>query len=232
MVTAYTLKNWTEVNNKFNQALQILIFISLPMTIGISLLSMAVWSVFYGYNVYGSYILALNVFTGLFINIYMTTSSALQGLNKFKTVYLSTIVGFVSNALLDVPIMLLYNKIGIPPFLGAVTASIIGYSLSIIIALISLKKDCKLAYGSTLKVLGKMIVPTLAMILVVILLNTLIPINYASKLSCIVNIAIIAVVGAIVYIGISWKMGIVESVLGKRMVNKFLKKLTFGKVSI
>lgn len=232
MVTAYTLKNWTEVNNKFNQALQILIFISLPMTIGISLLSMAVWSVFYGYNVYGSYILALNVFTGLFINIYMTTSSALQGLNKFKTVYLSTIVGFVSNALLDVPIMLLYNKIGIPPFLGAVTASIIGYSLSIIIALISLKKDCKLVYGSTLKVLGKMIVPTLAMILVVILLNTLIPINYASKLSCIVNIAIIAVVGAIVYIGISWKMGIVESVLGKRMVNKFLKKLTFGKVSI
>lgn len=232
MVTAYTLKNWKEVNNKFNQALQILLFISLPMTIGISLLSTAVWSIFYGYNVYGSYILALNVFTGLFINIYMTTSSSLQGLNKFKTVYISTISGFVTNALLDVPIMILYSKIGIPPFLGAVTASILGYSLSIIIALISLKKDCKLEYSSTLKVLGKMLVPIIAMIIVVLLLNSVIPVNYNSKFSCIIDVAINAVVGAIVYIVIAWKMGIVESVLGKTMVNKILKTLTFGKVSV
>lgn len=232
MVTSFTLKKWDEVNNKFNQALQILIFISLPMTIGISLLSTAVWSIFYGYNVYGSYILALNVFTGLFINIYMTTSSALQGLNKFKTVYLSTITGFVSNALLDVPIMLLYSKIGIPPFLGAVTASIIGYCLSIIIALISLRKDCKLNYSSTIKILVKMIVPTLLMTIVVLILNKVIVIDYTSKLSCILFVAINSIIGAIVYIFVSWKMGIVDKVLGKRMVNKILKKLTFGKVSV
>ena len=47
MVTAYTLKNWKEVNNKFNQALQILVFVSLPMTIGLSMLSKEVWSIFY-----------------------------------------------------------------------------------------------------------------------------------------------------------------------------------------
>lgn len=232
MVTAYTLKNWKEVNHKFNQALQILIFISLPMTIGISLLSSAVWSIFYGYNIYGTYILALNVFTGLFINIYMITSSALQGLNKFKTVYLSTISGFVTNALLDVPIMLLYSKIGIPPFLGAVTASIIGYSLSIIIALVSLKRECKLEYKDTLRVLVKMFVPTTAMILVVLLLHLIIPVSYASKLSCILFVAIHAIVGAAVYFVVSWKMGIVQNVLGKPMVNKIIKKLTFGKISV
>lgn len=232
MVTAYTLKNWKEVNNKFNQALQILIFISLPMTIGISMLSSAVWSIFYGYNVNGAYILALNVFTGLFINIYMITSSALQGLNKFKIVYLSTISGFVTNAVLDVPIMLLYSKIGIPPFLGAITASIIGYSLSIIITLISLRKECKLSYGETFKTLGKMVVPTILMMLMVLVIGNLIPVNYDSKLSCIVYVAISAIVGALVYFIVSFKMGIVEKVLGKAMVNRILKKLTFGKVSI
>jgi O-antigen/teichoic acid export membrane protein len=232
MVTAYTLKDWKEVNNKFNQALQILVFISLPMTIGLSMLSTEIWSIFYGYNVSGSYILALNVFTGLFINIYMITSSALQGLNKFKIVYLSTIVGFASNALLDVPLILLYNKIGIPPYLGAITASIIGYSLSILIALISLKKQCKLAYRSTFNVLLKMIVPTILMMVIVFGMSFLIPVNVSSKLSCVLYVSVCAILGAIAYFITSYKMGIVEKVLGKRMVNKILKILTFGKVSI
>ena len=232
MVTAYTLKNWKEVNNKFNQALQILIFISLPMTVGLSMLASEVWSIFYGYNLNGTYILALNVFTGLFINIYMITSSALQGLNKFKTVYLSTISGFATNAVLDVPIMLLYSKIGIPPYLGAITASIIGYSLSIIVTLISLRKQCKLVYGDTFRILVKMIVPTVLMMLVVFGLSKVIPVNYASKISCVIYVAINAILGAVVYFVVSFKMGIIEKVLGKNMVNKFLKKLTFGKVSI
>ena len=162
----------------------------------------------------------------------MITSSALQGLNKFKTVYLSTILGFFTNALLDVPIMLLYSKIGIPPYLGAITASIIGYSLSIIIILISLKKDCKLAYGETFRTLLKMIIPLSLMVIVVFLLSKIIPVNYYSKLSCIIYVAINAIVGGITYLVISFKMGIIEKVLGRATVNKFLKKLTFGKVSI
>lgn len=232
MVSAYTLNNWKEVNNKFNQALQIIFFISVPMAIGISMLSSSIWSIFYGYNINGTYILALNVFTGLLINVYMITSSALQGLNKFKTVYLSTITGFVTNALLDVPLMLLYSKIGIPPFLGAVTASITGYCLSIIIALVSLKKDCKLAYGDTFRLLLKMIVPTVLMALVVLVIGRIVPVNYDNKLSCVLFVSVNAIVGAIVYFLVSFKMGIVDKVFGKAMVNKILKKLTFGKVSV
>lgn len=232
MVSAYTLNNWKEVNNKFNQALEILLFVSIPMTIGLSMLSSSVWSIFYGYNQYGSYVLALNVFTGLFINIYMITSSALQGLNKFKIVYLSTITGFVTNAVLDVPIMLLYNKIGVPPFLGAVTASITGYILSIIIALIALKKECKLEYKGVFEVFVKMIVPTVAMIAAVMVLKRIIPINYDSRLSCIIYVTINALIGGIVYLVIAFKMGIVERTLGKSMTNKILKKLTFGKLSV
>lgn len=232
MVTAYTLKKWDEVNNKFNQALQILLFVSLPMTIGISMLSSSIWSIFYGYSAYGSYILALNVFTGLLINVYMTTSSALQGLNKFKLVYLSTISGFVSNAILDVPLMILYSKIGIPPFLGAITASIIGYGLSILIALISLKKECKLKYRDTIKTTMKMLVPLVVMAVVVFILMNLVPVNLNSKISCIVYVAINAIIGAITYIVIAFKMGLVTKVLGKRMTNGIIKKLTFGKISI
>lgn len=229
MVSAYTLKNWKEVNNKFNQAIQILLVVSIPMTIGLSMLSKQVWSIFYGPSVNGSLILSLNVFTGLVINIYMISSSALQGLNKFKLVYLSTITGFVSNAMLDVPIMLLYNRIGIPPFLGAVTSSIIGYLLSIVIIFVSLKKECKLEYKDTFVVLLKLILPVVSMIVLVFIGMRFIPVNINSKLSCILYVILNALIGAIVYILIAFKMGIVSKVLGKNTMNKILKKIPFVK---
>lgn len=232
MVTAFTLKKWGEVNNKFNQALQILIFISLPMTIGLSMLANAVWTVFYGYSVAGTIILSLNVFTGLFLNIYMITSSALQGLNKFKIVYLATITGFVTNALLDVPIMLLYFHLGIPAYLGAITASIIGYTLSVTIALIALHKECNLEYKDTFKTILRMIIPTVAMILVVFLFSKVYPLNVQSRLSCILYIAISGILGGITYFVIAFKQGLVTNILGKRITNKILKVLTLGKVQV
>ena len=232
MVTAFTLKKWDEVNNKFNQALQILLFVSLPMTIGLAMLSNAVWTVFYGYNISGTIILTLNAFTGLFLNVYMITSSALQGLNKFKIVYLSTISGFATNALLDVPIMLFYNKMGIPPYLGAITASIIGYILSVVIALIALSKECKLEYRKTFFTILKMFVPTIAMIVVVLIVKKLYPINVYSRLSCVLYIAISAILGGLTYFVIAFKQGILEKILGKRMTNKILKIVTLGKVQI
>ena len=232
MVTAYTLKNWKEVNNKFNQALQILIFVSLPMTVGISMLAAPIWSIFYGYNVNGVYILALNVFTGLFINIYMIASSALQGLNKFKTVYISTISGFATNALLDVPLMILYSKIGIPVYLGAVTASILGYSLSIGITLLSLRKQCNMRYGKTWRTICKMIVPMLLMILTVFGLSKIIPLNYYSRLSCLLYVIIVSVVGGLVYLLVSAKMHLFSEAFGKPMVSRIVKKITFGKINL
>lgn len=232
MVNAYTLKDWKAVNNKFNQALQILVFISLPMTIGISMLSNSIWSIFYGYSTQGTIILALNIFVGFFLNVYMVTSTALQGLNKFKIVYIATIAGFATNALLDVPIMLLFNKIGIPAYLGASTASVIGFSTSILIGCLALKKDCKLAYRKTFNIFMKMIIPTGVMIAGVFIVGKIMPYDVTNKFSCIIYVAVNAMVGAILYIGIAFKMEIITEIFGKDMVNKILKKLTFGKISI
>ena len=230
IVESYTLNKWDEVNRKFNQAMQIIFFISVPMSIGISLLSTSIWGMFYGFNIMGAYILALNIFNGLCINVYMTTSSTLQGLNKFKTVYLSTITGFLSNALLDVPYMLLFNKLGLPPYLGAVASSITGYSISIIIALVSLKKDCKLKYRETINVLIKMIVPLLVMVGSVLVLKYFVPYNVNSRISCMLFTVLCGMVGGLLYILLSFKMGIVDKVFGKSMINRILKRIPFIKI--
>ncbi len=225
MVNAYTLKDWNEVNNKFNQAIQILLYMAIPMSIGISLLSNAVWTAFYGYSVNGARILSLSIFASLGSATYMITSSSLQGLNKYKLVYLSALIGFGTNALLDFPLMLLFSKMGIPPFLGAITSSIVGYSTSILFILFKLKKECHLKYNDTIKTLGKLIIPITAMIVVVLITRWLVPINYDSRLSSIVYIAINAIIGAIVYFIISYKMGIMEKVLGSSMMKKIKRIL-------
>ena len=232
IVEAFTLKKWEQVERKLNQALQIILFISIPCTIGISLLSTSIWTIFYGYNPNGSIILAVNIFTALFLNIYTITSSALQGLNKFKLVYKTTITGFVLNALLDIPLMYLFNKIGLPPFLGACTATIIGNLASSIISLTSLSKEHGIKYKETFKVLMKMIIPTLTMIFVVLVLKLILPINYESKISSILYISISSIVGGVTYLVISYRLGIINKVFGKNMINKLIKKLTLNKISL
>lgn len=234
IVEAFTLKKWDLVESRLNKALQVILVVSIPMVIGISLLSRLIWSIFYGATDVdlGGLVLGFYIFISLFSNIYMVTSSTLQSLNKFKTVYLTTLGGYVLNALLDVPFMLVAYHLGFEPFIGAVFASIVGYSFSAFSALFILKKDHHLKYGETFKMLGKVIIPTVVMILVVFLLKFLIPLNIVSKTSCIIYVAIISIVGAIVYLFVAYKQGILTTVFGKEYLNKILKKITFGKVSI
>ena len=225
IVEAFTLKNFKEVNKRINSSLKMIIFISLPLAIGLSLLSKQVWTIFYGYSDIGSTILSLSVFVAVAGNIYMVTSSIIQGLNKFKVVYISAITGFIVNALLDVPMMLLLNKIGLPPYLGALIASITGYILSVIIALKSIKKEHSINYKETFESILKMLVPTFSLI-VVLLLIKIIPYESTNMISNIIYIAINALLGGYTYIFVAQKMGLIKDILGNHKVAKIIEKLT------
>ena len=128
--------------------------------------------------------------------------------------------------ILDVPLMLLFNKIGLPSYLGALVSSITGYLLSVFIALRSLNKEHDIKYQETFNSILKMLVPVASLVLVVLLLR-LIPYSEYSKLSCIISITINAIVGGITYIYVSYKMGLINDIIGEETVNKIIKKLTF-----
>lgn len=225
MVEAYTLKNYKEINNKFNKAMEIILFSSIPMCVGISLLSGAIWTVFYGYNQLGSNILAMCIFAPLFTNLFTVSNYTLQSMNKFKMVYISAIVGILINTILDVPLMILFNKLGIPAYFGATVATMIGLSIALIIAMLILKKEHNFHYKEIFRVFKKMLVPLMIMIIVVVILKRIVPINYMSKFSAIVFIAIISIIGALVYFVIAYKMKLIDEVLGKDFLDKVMKKL-------
>lgn len=231
IVGAYTLKKWDEVNNKFNKALQLILVICLPMCVGLSLLSKSVWSVFYGYNEIGALIFAMQILVSLFYNLFLVTNSALHGLNKSKVVYRSVIIGLITNMLLNIPFMLLFYKLGLAPYLGAILSTATGYILAFTLSLKKLKKEHGLNYKETIRMGEKLIFPILAMLCVVLVLKWLLPIEYSSKLSCCIYIGIISIIGGFVYLFITYEMGLLSKVFGKSTINKIIKKLTLGKVS-
>ena len=231
IVSSYATKNFKELNEHLNKALQIIIFVSLPMTIGLSILATPVWTLFYNTNPYGGAVLKVMIFNALLGNISMISNATLQSSNRFKLVYLNNIIGLLLNALLDVPLMLLCHKIGIGAYYGAIFASSIGYITSIYISLHYIQKEdgFKLNYSSTFKTVFKIILPTICMIVVLILLNKFLNLDVYDKLGSLITIIINAALGAIIYLGISSKTGIIENIFGKEYLNKLIKKLTLGK---
>lgn len=226
IVSSFVKKDWGDVNRKINKAYQIILVVSIPCGIGLSILATPVWNVFYGKSVFGPQVLSLMVISAIFANLYSITFNTMQSLNKYKIVYLSVIAGFGFNALLDIPNMLLFDKIGLPPFWGAITATILGYLISIKIATHHLKKKHNMNYASTFKMFLKIMIPTVSMVIVLLLLNSVVPFNIDSKLGSIIKICVNALIGGIIYIGISYKMGILEEVFGKTYIDKIKKKLT------
>lgn len=232
IVSAKTKGNKEEVERRINQSISMVFSVSLPLAVGLSVLSKPVWTIFYNDNVYGSMILSLAVFSALLANVYMVISTILQSLNRNKQVYLVSGIGFLTNALLDVPIMLLLNYLGLNGFMGSICASIVGFSLSILIGIICLIKEDKVKFGSTFKVVGKSLIPAVLMYMVLYLVNYYLPFNEFSKIDAFIYIIIDVIIGAPVYIGLAYKLGIIDQVFGKEMINKMISKVTFGKIKL
>lgn len=225
MVSSYTKKDYTSSNKRFNEALRIIIVSTLPLAVGLAFLSGPVYTLFYGNNTYGTLILRYTSISSFFASIYIVISLSLQSLNKFKTVYVSSIMGFLINALLDVPLMHLFNLMGLEAFYGAILATILGYVFSYIYSLTSLKKSMNFNYSETLDTIKKVFLPIISMFIVLLILNLFVelPTNGIMKM-CLV-LSLYTLLGTFVYLGISYKTGLLYEVFGKDYVDNLLRKL-------
>lgn len=225
MVSSFVKKDITDSNKKFNQAINIIIVSTLPLSVGLSFLSEPVYTLFYGENLYGTLILKYTAFQAFYASIYIVISNALQSLNKFKLVYISSIVGFFTNAILDVPLMFLMKKLGTHAFYGAILATVIGYILSYVISLSFLKKELKFSYKSIVSTIKKTILPIFSMLVVLFILNIFIKLDVKGSFKLFITCLIYAILGGITYIYISYKTGLLTSVFETDFLDKIINKL-------
>lgn len=230
IVSSYVKKDYKNVNLKINKALQIILYTSIPMTVGISILSTPIWTIFYNTNKYGGLILSINIFTALLVNINISTSTMLQSMNKFKAVYLSVLLGFVTNGILDVPLMYLCKYIGIESFIGSIMATCIGYFLSIGVSIYYLKKESKdLKFKSTINLTYKILFAVIIMFMVLFTLNKVLPFDLYTRSGAMITTIINSIIGAVIYIFITYKLNVINEVFGKEFINKIKNKLHIKK---
>ncbi|MBQ6285565.1 MAG: polysaccharide biosynthesis protein [Bacilli bacterium] len=231
MVSNYIKKDYKAINNQFIRSIGIALAVGLPMTVGISILSHELYTVFYGASEYGGIILRLLPFAIFISNTNLVINSVLQSLSKYKVIYLSTISGLAVNAILDIPLMILCSKIGIYTYYGAIFATLIGSSLSVFISLRALKKTMNFEYKGILKIILKQLLPLTSMIITVLTIQYFIKdLFIGGRLISLIPCLICAIVGAIVYGIISYKTGLLHEVFGEEYLNSILRKLKLKKI--
>ena len=224
IVDAFTKNDTKDLNDKFNKAIQCVLLVIVPMTIFMSILVKPIWTLFYGKSYYGPIVYKYFVYTALFGGIYTIIINTLQGINKYKLVIITVLMGLITNAILDVPLMILFSNLGLNVSYGAITAALIGYTISATITFTVLHKKYGFSFKSTLKRIPSYIISWLVFILTIIILKIFIPTTLNSRLIQIPIIFIFGITSFLIYIFINDKLGNIELVFGTN-IKKILKKL-------
>ena len=215
-------KDQKDINKKINQALGVLLFLMVPMSIGISFLSKSIWILFYGDSLYGPSVLAYYIFAGLLIGIFTSMVSIMQTLKDYKVVFISLITGLLLKIILNISLLRAFYKLGLPPYYGVITASMIGYLVSIVICIVVLKKKYKISFEDNIKNFVNILFATILMSCGLVLISFVIPTFTVNRVLNILIIGIYAIIGMLIYFGITYKTKTIKDIFGDK-INKIFK---------
>ncbi len=225
ITSSYVAGKLDDVRKKINQAIQLLLFIALPITLGLSYLSTPVFNAFYGANTWGPIVFKYSVFIALFNCLFNIVVVMTQAINKYKTVFISILCGVLFKIVFNVPLMVLTQNLGMHGFYGSITVTLIGLGITILINLIALKKYVKVDYKKTIESTSKILLSLLAMFVVLFILSFLLPTYNTSRIVSIIIVMVYALIGAIVYFALTYKFKVVDNIFGKSFKNKILSKI-------
>lgn len=223
VTSSFIKKDMKEVNRRFNQAISTMLLITIPMALMLLLLSNEGYFIFYGKSNYGPLILKVSAISHVFFGIWSVINTCLQSMRKFKVVYINSVAGLVANAILDIPLILLFDKIGLPAYIATIVSTCIGYFISITIALVYLKKNMNFSYKISIETIKKMVLPIICLFVPILLSKIFIKYDY-SYMTSFVSLIIHGMYGVIVYLVISYKNGLLVDTLGRDAINNILSK--------
>ncbi len=225
LTSSFIINNIEDVKRKINQALQLLLYFTIPMTVGLSFLAEPIWTTFYGASTWGPVVFRYSIFMALFSALFTIVITILQSLNKYNVVFISLLLGLGTKILLNIPLMYSFEQLGFYSFYGAITATMLGYIVGTIYGLIYLNRNLKISYEKTIIYLINIIFANIVMLIILFLFKTIIPLSITSRIVSLVVVIIYSLVGAIVYLTITYKNKTFENIFGNKVKNQILDKL-------
>lgn len=211
-----------KVKKQLDQTFQVLLFLTVPAVVGIMLLAEPFYTAFYEHSSLGTAILRTYAPVAILFALFTVTAAILQGINEQRFTVLSLLFGILLKFALNIPLIKLFQGE------GAIYATAIGYSASIVINLLVIRHYAGYSLRSIGGKIGQITLFNLVMAAVVfgiyIILHPLF--NVDSKIQSTLLIAICAVIGAVVYFFLSFRSGLADNLFGTRLdriKNKFRK---------
>ena len=217
--------NMDEVRHKINQALQSLLYVVVPMTVGLSMLATPVWTIFFGAtSELGPMVFSYSIFIALVMSIFNVTISTMHSLGYSKTVVVTLAMGLLIKVLITVPFIKLFNMIGLHPAYGVITSTIFANLCTTLFNTLFLKKKISIKYKETIIRTLKLLIPLASMMVSVYLLSLIIP-TTSSRLLSMLYTLIYGVVGGLIYLLVSIKTKIIYEIFGDDILKRIFRRL-------
>ena len=216
IASSYVSKNMKEVNIRVNQAIQILCLVIIPLSAGMSFMSKAVWTVFYGYNELNSSIFSLLILSQVPLAICSILVNTNQAMTNTKATVTALVGSLILKVTLNVPFMHLFYRLGFEAYYATIWLNILIDGFESVYLMHEVKEKTNISFVSSFVSFVKIILCTLIMIISLSILNLIIP-NYSNSRFL-----------SIIYIIIYGIVGIVGKIIGKNnlknVFSKFSKK--------
>ncbi len=225
MVTSSFVKGEkSTVKKQLDQTFEILLFLTVPAAVGMTLLAEPLYTVFYEYSELGTSVLQVYAPVAILFALFSVTAAVLQGINEQRFTVLSLLSGILVKLSLNIPLIKLFETN------GAVYATALGYTVSIVINLMVIRFFAGYSLRPLAKKIGLIAAFNAAMAVVVIIFYVGLSFVFSPETagSALAIVLICAGAGAFVYFAISLKSGMLDQVFGSRL-NKIKQKLRLKK---
>lgn len=214
LITTYYAKDDVGgLTKSLNQTFQVLLFLTLPAALGISVLAYEFYTVFYEASTTGAGVLAAYAPVAILFALYPVTTAILQGIDQQKLIILNLMIGILVKMLLNTPLIKVFETN------GAILATSIGYITAIVLNFLVIRYF--LAYETRMLFRRILLIAGLTAVMLVLafiskeLLELVL--NPDSKLQALVIILISAGIGAAFYGFVSLKLGLAQRLFGDRL---------------
>lgn len=220
----YIKKDYKKINEKLGQALEISMYVIVPITLLLCFLAGPVWTVFYGYDAFCTQLLRVYVLQIIWVSLYSLLLNLNQAMSETKTTILILVVNLTLKLVLNVPMMWLLYHLNIGGYYGPMITNMIIYTISFIIVLTIFKKKHNFQYKDMMKNLIKIFVVGIMMTAILYLISFVLPINYTSRFGSLLYLCLYGILGVVIYIFITYKIGLFQKVFSEDFLKKFLGK--------
>lgn len=217
---AFVANDRKDMNHQLDQAFQVLLFLTLPAALGLSLLAEPVYTVFYDHDPLGISVLSTYAPVAILFALYQVTAAILQGINEQRFTILSLLIGLLIKLSLNIPLI---KAMGTQ---GAVLATALGYTASIVLNIVIIKIFSRYTFKFVARRCSLIFILSGIMWVATMLTLKLLELFLTpeSKLQSFIMIILCALVGAGVYFYLGLKTKLVYRLFGNQ-VDRIKQKL-------